>query len=114
MTRGQGRRLVPSYLATGGGGTTTRNTLQPLTALTATGLPSASHHNPAQQRFLNLVGSGSLTVMESAAYLSLPIGVCKLLASQLVDEGHVRAHAPNTNRPDRALLERVLDGLAAL
>ncbi|MEV7465357.1 DUF742 domain-containing protein [Streptomyces sp. NPDC002519] len=114
MTRGQVRRIVPSYLATGGSGTPTRNTLQSLTALTATGLPSASHHTPAQQRFLDLVGKGSLTIMESAAYLRLPSGVCKMLASQLIDEGHLRASAPQVNRPDRSVLERVLHGLEAL
>lgn len=122
MTRGQGRRLVPSYLATGGSGTPIRNTLQPLTALIATGLPAASHHTPAQQRFLELVGKGSLTVTEIAGYLRLPLGVCKMLASQLVDEGHLRAKAPlpdvaltpDAKRPKRALLERVLHGLEGL
>ncbi|MGW7823898.1 DUF742 domain-containing protein [Streptomyces puniciscabiei] len=114
MTRSQVRRIVPSYLATGGSGTPTRNTLEPLTALTATGLPLASHHTPAQQRFLDLVGDGSLTVMESAAYLRLPTVVCKMLASQLVEEGHLTASAPQVDRPNRALLERVLHGLSAL
>jgi hypothetical protein len=114
MTPGQARRIVPSYLATGGSGTPTRNTFQPLTALTATGLPSASHHTPAQLRLLELVRKGSLTVMESAAYLRLPMGVCKMLASQLVDEGLLTALTPDANRPNRALLERVLHGLSAL
>jgi hypothetical protein len=125
MSRGQVRRLVPSYLAPGGSGTPTRNSLQSLTALIATGLPSAPHHTPAEQRLLTLVGKGPLTVAESAGYLRLPIGVCKMLASRLVDDGYLMARAPLTGipdgvrtpraeRPDKSLLERVLDGLLAL
>jgi hypothetical protein len=114
MTQGQARRIVPSYLATGGSDNPTRNTFQPLTALSTTGVPSASHHTPAQLRLLDLVEEGSLTVMESAAYLRLPMGVCKMLASQLVDEGHLNAVTPDAVRHDRALLERVFHGLNAL
>lgn len=125
MKRGQGRRLVPSYLAPGGSSAPTRNSLQALTVLIATGLPASPHHTPAQQRMLDLTANGPLTVAESAGYLRLPMGVCKMLASQLVDDGHLMARAPVTGLPDgvrtpgaepppKSLLERVRDGLLAL
>ncbi|MCZ0984090.1 MULTISPECIES: DUF742 domain-containing protein [Streptomyces] len=122
MSRGQGRRLVPSYLAPGGSSAPTRNSLQSLTALIATSLPAKPHHTPAQQRLLDLTAKGPLTVAESAGYLRLPMGVCMMLASQLVDDGNLMARAPlsgvpdgirtpGAGRPDKSLLERVRDGL---
>ena len=103
----------------------TRNSLQSLTALIATGLPAKPHHTPAQQRLLNLTAKGPLTVAETAGYLRLPMGVCKMLASQLVDDGCLMARAPLTGlpggirtpgagRPTKSLLERVRDGLLTL
>ncbi|GHG12918.1 DUF742 domain-containing protein [Streptomyces filamentosus] len=125
MSRGQGRRLVPSYLAPGGSSAPTRNSLQALTVLIATGLSASPHHTPAQQRLLDLTAKGPLTVAESAGYLRLPMGVGKMIASQLVDDGYLMARAPLTGLPDgirtpgaeqptKSLLERVRDGLLAL
>lgn len=126
MTRGQvrrRRRMVPGYLATGGSGTPTRNTLQPLTALIASGLPPAPHHTATHQRVLDLLQGGALTVSETAGYLGLSIGVCKVLAADLVDDGQLRAQVPIPEAlapdaaavpPDKRLLERVASGLRAL
>ncbi|WP_307848191.1 DUF742 domain-containing protein [Streptomyces sp. RK31] len=90
--------------------------------LIATGLPAKPHHTPAQQRLLDLTARGSLTVAESAGYLRLPMGVCKMVASQLVDDGYLMARTPlsgipddlrtpGAGRPPKSLLERVRDGL---
>lgn len=126
MTGGQvrrRRRMVPSYLATGGSGTPTRNTLQPLTALIASGLPPAPHHTATHQRVLTLLQGGALTVTETAGYLRIPIGVCKVLAAELVDDGQLRAQVaipdalapdPDAAAPDKRLLERVASGLRKL
>ncbi|MFE0774200.1 DUF742 domain-containing protein [Streptomyces sp. NPDC058861] len=125
MNQGQGRRLVPSYLAPAGGSTPTRNSLQPLTALITTGLLAEPHHTPAEQRLLALMSKGPLTVAESAGYLHLPIVVCKMLASRLVDDGYLQPRAPLVGIPDgirtpgagapaKSLLERVRSGLLAL
>ncbi|MFJ6686754.1 DUF742 domain-containing protein [Streptomyces werraensis] len=123
MSPGPVRRLVPSYLATGGVSTPEYNTLEDLTALTATGRSALPHHTPAHQRLLDLVSDGGLTVMEIAGYLRLPVGVVKMLAAQLVSDGHLRAVAPlpdalapttSAGRPSRALLEEVMHGLLAL
>ncbi|MFK0256768.1 DUF742 domain-containing protein [Streptomyces sp. NPDC090445] len=56
------------------------------------------------------------TIAEIAALLKLPLGVVRVLVSDLADQGKVRVygtgHGPG--RPDRALLERVLSGLRRL
>ncbi|MFD7861375.1 DUF742 domain-containing protein [Streptomyces sp. NPDC057682] len=93
--------------------------------LISTRLPASPHHTPAHQRLLDLIAKGSLTVAESAGYLRLPMGVCKILASQAVDDGCLMARAPLPGLPDGirtpgaesptiSLLERVRDGLEAL
>ncbi|MGW0824575.1 DUF742 domain-containing protein [Streptomyces sp. NPDC002845] len=56
------------------------------------------------------------TVAEIAALLSMPLGVVRVLLSDLADQGKIRVygtgHGPG--QPDRALLERVLSGLRRL
>ncbi|GAA4368074.1 DUF742 domain-containing protein [Actinomadura sp. NPDC048032] len=52
-------------------------------------------------------------VAEVAAHLRLPVVVTKVLISDLVDSRAMTAHAPRTaaDPTDRALLEKLLDGL---
>ncbi|QEV20224.1 DUF742 domain-containing protein [Streptomyces alboniger] len=56
------------------------------------------------------------TVAEIAALLKIPLGVVRVLLSDLADQGKIRVygtgHGPG--QPDRALLERVLSGLRRL
>lgn len=56
------------------------------------------------------------TVAEIAALLRTPLGVVRVLLSDLADQGKIRVygtgHGPG--QPDRALLERVLSGLRRL
>jgi len=111
--------MVPSYLATGGCGIPTRNTLQGLTALYATGVPPGPDHSPGHLRLLSLLDEGALTVAETAAYLDIPVGASKVLATQLIDDGQLRAEPPSQAVPGAAvatkeLLERVRSGLLAL
>ena len=56
-------------------------------------------------------------LVELAARLGLPLQVLRVLVGDLVTEGLVEAHAApraSSERPDLALLERVLDGLQNL
>jgi uncharacterized protein DUF742 len=57
-----------------------------------------------------------LSVAEVSAKLGLPLGVVRVLIGDLVEEGLVVAHQPSSpsDRPDLALLERVLYGLREL
>ena len=58
------------------------------------------------------------TVAEVAALLRMPLGVVRVLLSDLADQGKIRVYGTGTGhgtgRPDRALLERVLSGLRRL
>ncbi|MBW1603061.1 DUF742 domain-containing protein [Streptomyces sp. JJ66] len=57
------------------------------------------------------------TVAEIAALLRMPLGVVRVLLSDLADQGRVRIYGTGrqtAGRPDRALLERVLGGLRRL
>ncbi|MCF6524665.1 DUF742 domain-containing protein [Streptomyces sp. JJ36] len=56
------------------------------------------------------------TVAEVAALLKMPLGVVRVLLSDLADQGRIRVHGTGhgTERPNRALLERVLGGLRRL
>jgi hypothetical protein len=56
------------------------------------------------------------SVAEISALLRMPLGVVRVLLSDLADQGRIRVygtgHGPGS--PDRALLERVLSGLRRL
>lgn len=56
------------------------------------------------------------SVAEIAALLNMPLGVVRVLLSDLADQGRIRVFGTGhgENRPDRALLERVLGGLRKL
>jgi hypothetical protein len=56
------------------------------------------------------------TVAEVSALLKMPLGVVRVLLSDLADQGRIRVHGTGhgTDRPNRALLERVLSGLRKL
>ncbi|MEU9337955.1 DUF742 domain-containing protein [Streptomyces sp. NPDC048290] len=121
--RPEGRRMVPAYLAVGGRAVLSRNTLQGLTALSVTGLRPGPQQPPAHQRMMGLLEGGSLSVAETAAYLNLPVGACKVIASELVDGGHLTAHRPGPLFPPgdggpaqvtTGILERLVSGLQAL
>ncbi|MFD5892870.1 MULTISPECIES: DUF742 domain-containing protein [unclassified Streptomyces] len=124
MSRGQHqRRLLPAYLATGGGGgAPLPTTLDTLTALRASGHPFSSYHTTVHRRVVELVTGGSLTAVEIAAYLALPASVGLMLAEQLVSDGLLNASVPipealapsRAGRPSLQLMEEVLSGLQSL
>jgi Protein of unknown function (DUF742) len=59
---------------------------------------------------------GHQPVAEISVPLTLPLGVARVLAGDVAEEGLVPAHQGMGTwaRPDRTLLERVLDGLRRL
>ncbi len=56
------------------------------------------------------------SIAEVSAHLQIPLGVVRVLVSDMFTEGLVEVHRPETDsrRPDLALLQRVLDGLRAV
>ncbi|MBH5336972.1 DUF742 domain-containing protein [Streptomyces pactum] len=56
------------------------------------------------------------SVAEISALLKIPLGVVRVLLSDLADQGKIRVYGTGRGpgQPDRALLERVLIGLRSL
>jgi hypothetical protein len=114
--RRAGRPLVPAYLSTGGVARPSRNTLERLSLLSGEGKPAPAGLPDAEYALLDTLGGGSLTVVEAAALLELPVSVICVLAADLTDKGLVTARrpVPVAELPDPDLLKRVADGLRAL
>lgn len=104
------------YVLTRGRARPSRNTIGVDTLLIAADpvrpLPVAASR---QERALLAMCKGLLSLVEAAARLKLPASVVRVLASDLVDSGHLtaRAGSPHATFPDRELLQEVLDGLRA-
>ncbi|MGV9640886.1 DUF742 domain-containing protein [Streptomyces sp. NPDC004822] len=111
-----GRPLVPAYLSTGGVARPTRPHLERLSLLTRAGTPAPAGLPAAQLALLDALEDGSLTVVEAAALLRLPVSAVRVLAGDLIDRelASARAPIPPAARFDPDLLKRVADGLRAL
>jgi hypothetical protein len=105
-------RLVRPYLITGG--RTEPVDELPMEALLEA-LPSAAERAESlrfePQRVIQLCQTRQ-SVAEVAAKLEIPLGVARVLVSDLVADGLVRVHrTASADGPDVHLLERLLDGL---
>ncbi|MEV8087862.1 DUF742 domain-containing protein [Streptomyces nigra] len=111
-----GRPLVPAYLSTGGVARPSRPHLERLSVLTRVGTPAPAGLPAAQLALLDALEDGSLTVVEAAALLRLPVSAVRVLAGGLIDRelASARAPIPPAARFDPDLLKRVADGLRAL
>ncbi|MBH5337106.1 DUF742 domain-containing protein [Streptomyces pactum] len=112
----QTRPLVPAYMALGGRAEPGRNTLDSVSLLSAAVDRVPPGLDPARHRIVELLCGGPLSLAEVAAHVRLPVGVVKVLVSDLIDEGRLRARAPvpRAEQLDAHLLERVLSGLRAI
>ena len=109
---GDAGRLVRPYAVTNGR-TTASLKLDLVSMVVATGAgPLSSSLEPDHVQVLGLC-TRPASVAEIAARLRLPAAVTKVLLSDLVDCGAVRAAAPRTeaDATNRVLLERLLHGL---
>lgn len=107
---------VPLYMVTAGDARPSRNTIRPETLLLADPdrlLPITANR---EQHALIQMCQGMLSLAEAAAHLGLPVSVVAVVASALVDTGHlcIRSATPHDELPDRDLLKRVLHGLRNL
>lgn len=106
--------LVRGYVLTGGRTRPSRNTLDLVTlVMPAPGDRDTTGLTPEQQRVVELCRPGALALAEVAAHLGLATALVKVIVADLTDSGHVttRAPIPKAAHTDRALLERLLDGL---
>lgn len=116
MTRRRSRRaLVRPHVVTGGRAHPTRNVFDLVTLVKATGDLPRTGLSPEKLRIVELCRGGALSVVEISGHLSLPVGLTKVLLSDLVDSGHLttRAVAPAAQPSKARLLQEVLDGLRA-
>lgn len=116
---------VPSYVLTGGRFRPSRNTIRPETLLVATETIAPVSATRAHRDLL-AVCRGVLSLAEAAAHLDMTVSVLLVIASDLVDSGHLALRGgpvedssgslglPRFEVPDQSVLEAVLDGLRAL
>jgi hypothetical protein len=108
-------RLIRPYAITGGrtGGEVDIKLEAQIQASTRAGeLVDAYRWEAA--RLIELVSDGPMALVEIAARVEIPIGVARVLVADLVDDGAVVIHVPQTTQSFTSLLERVLDGVRNL
>lgn len=113
----EGGRVVPAYALTRGRTRSVGPDLPLETLVTATdaGLQRPLALQAERRRIIELC-IGPLSVAEIAAHLRIPVGVARVLVSDLASAGFLAVHLPHQtggDRPDAAILERLLDGLRA-
>jgi uncharacterized protein DUF742 len=109
-------RVVPVYAVTGG---RTRSTA---VELPMESLVSATYRAPwpemqAEYQSILEMAEQPVSLVEIGAALLVPVGVARVLVSDLAGAGYVAVHEPeptgDDGRPRAAVLERLLEGLRA-
>jgi hypothetical protein len=114
-TDGAGLRVRPYAMTGGRTRSKTELAIETILVRTAAGDVRAERMSMERGDILRLCREPS-SVAEISAHLHLPLGVARVLAGDLCDEGFLdfnREHA-TSERPSLRLLERVFDGLQAL
>jgi hypothetical protein len=112
---------VRPYAVTGGRTRTTTNEPLPVEAL----VQSLRGHEdigltPERRKILELTRDQYLSVAELSAHVKLPVGIMRVLISDMSDSGNVRIHGAgafsSTTAPATSLsvLESVLNGISSL
>jgi hypothetical protein len=106
--------VVRPYILTGGRTEPTNRELALETLVSTTTYGTAAYRTlDHEQSTIVLLCREFQSVAEIAARTGVPIGVARVLVSDLADAGHVQLHRPAVTgqRPDGQLLRRVLHGL---
>ncbi|MFJ7995620.1 DUF742 domain-containing protein [Streptomyces sp. NPDC096310] len=109
-------QLVRPYVITNGRSLLDDHEFSLITLVTtAQDAPRAEHLDPEKRDLLELCSGGHLSVAEIVGHTQLPVGVVKILLSDLTQEGHLvtRAPIPPAKLVERHILEEVLNGLQA-
>ena len=112
----EGGRVVPAYALTRGR-TRSKGPELPLeTMATVTAL--GRERQPSMQVERRAILDQCLrptSVVEVAVHLGVPVGVARVLVGDLASGGYLAVHLPPQadDRPDPAILERLLEGLRA-
>ncbi|MGK5530825.1 DUF742 domain-containing protein [Streptomyces sp. URMC 129] len=108
--------LVRPYVITNGRGLPDRNRFDLITLVTASaGDKRTDRLDPEKRSLVTLCQGGYLSVAEIAGHLRLPIGIVKVLLSDLAEDGYIltRTPVPPAQLADVQVLQEVLDGLQA-
>jgi hypothetical protein len=107
--------LVRPYVITNGRGLPTNDQFNLITLVTTSDQPRPARMDPEKDSLLDLCEGGMLSVAEIAGHMRLPIGIVKVLLSDLSSDGYLitRAPVPPAQLLDVSLLQEVLDGLRA-
>jgi Protein of unknown function (DUF742) len=112
-----GGRVVPVYALTGG---RTRSStgadlpVETLVTVTPAGQRAGELH--LEYRATVELAGRPISVVEIGAALGVPVGVARVLVSDLVDAGYLAVHlgpSAGTDGPAPEILERLLEGLRA-
>jgi hypothetical protein len=108
-------RVVRPYAMTGGRTRSARAEqleIEALVSTTTAGEAAAPAPN-IDWRSIAVLCRDVLSLAEISAKLDVPLGVARVLVGDMAEEGYVAIHRPTSpsDRPDLALLERVLYGL---
>ena len=106
-------RLVRPYYMTGGRARPTQDDLEIEALVSTTAMGERSPKLTVEQRAIIALCRDLLSVAEVSARLDLPLGVTRVLIGDMASEGLVIVHRPTSvgDRPDLALLQRVIYGL---
>jgi Protein of unknown function (DUF742) len=115
----QGGRVVPVYALTGGRTRATDGPNMPVEAL-VTVTEAGTYATDLQLEYRSAVelAATPVSIIEIAATLGVPVGVARVLVSDLVNAKYLVVHLPPTpttadGGPAPEILERLLDGLRA-
>jgi Protein of unknown function (DUF742) len=110
-------RLVRPYYMTGGRTRPAHDDLEWETLVSTTALGATSPKvGGVERRAILTLCRDLLSIAEVSAHLDLPLGVARVLIGDMAEQGFLILHRPTTvgDRPDLALLQRVLYGLHQL
>jgi hypothetical protein len=110
---GPHRRRVRPYAMTGGRTRPTHDDLEIEALVSTTSVGEPTPKLTVEQHAIAALCHDLLSIAEVSAQLHLPLGVIRVLVGDMADEHLVIVYRPAHagDRPDRALLERVLYGL---
>jgi Protein of unknown function (DUF742) len=110
---GMDRRRVRPYAMTGGRTRPTHDDLELEALVSTTSVGERTPTLTVEQRAIAALCHDLLSIAEVSARLRLPLGVIRVLVGDMADEHLVIVYRPAHagDRPDLALLERVLHGL---
>jgi hypothetical protein len=113
----QGGRVVPVYALTGGrtrSSTGAQMPVETLVTVTPAGRRATELH--LEYRATVDLAARPISIVEIGAALRVPVGVARVLVTDLVDGGYLAVHLPPSatgESPAPEILERLLEGLRA-